>query len=218
MRLAIYWGLLAFAPLTWAQDGIERVAYRETFPDYADPSRYIRIAQASDSWEILEDDEGRFIRVTIKPTEIYRRALIVWDLAPIHFSELKIEVRARGLDGENAFFKAAVSDRFGSSFVLKDLGQTGDGTGRQSLSGDSWLTYRAVLPGDVDRIYERGKEVSPFVFGRGDRLASWENVDFSNRGFKTLFFHVDFPSDSPLLGQTMEVDLRLLELKTVVNK
>lgn len=196
LRCILLAGLGLIAPLS------AEVVYHEDFPDHRDPTRYTRIAAASEDWEILEENGQRFMRVHIQPSEQRRRGLVVWDLAPIHFTRLGVELRAVGTDGAPVRFSIAAQDRFTSSYVFKPSGPI----------GEDWTPFQVNLPADLERIFLRGKEISPFVHGRGDELTTWEGVDFSNIGFKTLFFHLDVPTRSPLLDKTYAVDFKLLQL------
>jgi|GEM_PF-784716 hypothetical protein len=190
-----------------------QIAYRETFPEHRNPAQYIRIAAAGEKWEILKDDDGaRFMRVTMLPLENRPRALVVWDLAPLQFNRLSVRVRVNGSGAAPVFLSLSASDRFGSSYTFKPFGKA-DGAPRKPLpAGGAWATYSARTPDDLASIFERGKEVSPYVHGRGEAVTTWENVDFKNIGFKTLHFQIDVLKNSVLMGKPFSVDFKLLEL------
>jgi len=204
--------LLEAAPMV--QSAGSHVIYHETFPDYRDPTRYTRIAQACKDWQILTGPDGiRFMRVTVAPTAGRLRALILWDLPPIQFDRFAVEVRVNDTGGAPVYLESAAGDRDGSAFFFKTYGETGGGAKRTTLPTDgTWARYGVAIPGDLTKILTQGKEVSPYVHGPGDALTSWEGVDFSNRGFTALYFHADVPPGSPLIGKTYTIDFRLLEL------
>jgi len=185
-----------------------RAVYRETFPDHRDASRYTRIAEASETWRVAEENGERFLRVTARPTRDHRRALVVWDLAPLQFDKLSVRVRA-GTSGVR--LSGAVVDRSGTSYLFESFGREGDG--RKTVAHDGgWTTYTVRFPEDLRRIRRRGDEVSPFVHGPGEDVERWESIDFTNRGYKTIFFHLTFEGDSPAIGQEARLDLKDLEL------
>lgn len=191
-----------------------RVVYHETFPDFRDPAHYTRIAESCSDWKILTGPDGtRFMRVTVAPTPGHLRALVVWDLVPIQFNGFSLEIRVSGTDGAPVYLGSAAIDRSGSSFVFKSYGETGTGKTPLPLPSDgAWTRYEVAIPADLKTIHMQGREISPFVHGRGDALTTWEGMDFSNRAFTTLFLHPEVPAGSPLIGKTFTIDFRLIEL------
>lgn len=193
----------------------EPLAYLETFPPERKPSRYLRIAQAAESWEILEENGIRFLRVTIQPTARRQQGLIVWDLAPVQFLKLAVEVRP---SAPGIYFHAASQDRQGASYQFKYFGETEAGGKRRALNPNQWNRYEVRLPNDLERVRVRGEEVSPFVHAAGEELSRWESIDFDNLGHKTLYFHAALLPNSPHLGKTITVDFRFLELQGLTTK
>jgi len=190
------------------------VAYRETFPAHRDPSRYTRIAAASKNWEVVEESGCRFLRVTVSPTPGNLRGLVVWDLAPIQFNALAVRARVSGTDGAPVFLEFAANDRAGNAYLFRPFGESKEK--RTPLPSDgSWAEFKIAIPGDLVKIFTQGKEVSPYVHGRGEALTTWEGTDFSNIGYCTLYFHTDVPKDSPLIGKSFTVDIEGLELSNV---
>jgi len=195
--------------------GEPRIAYHETFPDYRDPAHYTRIALAARDWKILTGPDGsRFMRVTIAPKPGQPGALILWDLVPIQFNRFSVEVRLSGTDGAPVYLGSSAEDCRDASFSFKSYGETGAGAKRMPLPADgSWTRYEVAIPADLTKIQTRGKEVTPCRYGRGEALTSWEGVNFSNHGFTVLYFNVDVPPQSPLIGKTCTLDFRHLELR-----
>jgi len=186
------------------------IVFRETFPEHRDPERYTRIAQAAEAWRIVEENGERIMRVTVIPEAGRKRGLVIWDLPPMQFNGLSIQVRA---DKPGLLLSGAIVDRFGNSYVFKPFGATSDGQRERLVASDgSWSTYKLTLPEDLRRIRQRGREVTPFVHAAGEDIEGWETLDFSNRGYKTLFFHLEFPPNTPLVDQEVHIDLKLLEL------
>ena len=189
------------------------VAYRETFPAHRDPSRHIRIAAASKNWEVVEEDGRRFLRVTVTPAPGNLRGLVVWDLAPVQFNALAVRARVNGTGGAPVFLEFAANDRAGNGYVFRPFGESKESAPRIPLPSDgSWAELKIAIPGDLVKIFTKGREISPYVHGRGEALTTWESTDFSNIGYCTLYFHADVPKDSPLIGKSFTVDLDGLEL------
>jgi len=197
-----------------------RVVYHETFPDFRDPGHYTRIAEGCSDWKILSEPDGtRFMRVTVATTPGHPRALVVWDLVPIQFNGFSVEVRVSGTEGAPVYLGSAAMERNGSSFVFKSYGETGSGTKPMPLPSDgAWTRYEVSIPADLKTIHTQGREISPFVHGRGDALTTWEGMDFSNRAFTTLFLHPEVAPGSPLAGRTFTVDFRLIELRDTAGE
>jgi len=206
--------LVAEAPMARGEDGDSaRVAYRETFPAFHNPHRFIRTAAAADGWEVLEEPGGgRFLRVTLTPQADRLRALVIWDLAPLQFNRLAVRMRSDA----PIFLSGVGNDRFGNAYFFKPYGEAGEGGGKRVPlpANGQWTDYRIEFPRDLVKITGRGREVSPFVFGSGEALADWEGVDFTNLGIKAIFFHLDTPAKSPSLGRPMHVDFQFLELSS----
>ncbi len=186
--------------------------YFETFPEHRDPSRYTRIAQMAEKWEVQKDADGaRFLRVTMQPETSRRKGLVVWDLAPIHFDSLQVEVRTDA--ASPVFLSLAVNDRFGNAYLFAPYGKSATAQRKPLPTGETWTRYIAKIPTDITRMYRQGKEIAPFLHGRGEAVSDWKNVDLTNLGMKILHFEVLVPPNSPLIGKEFTFDFRYLRLE-----
>jgi hypothetical protein len=201
--------IAASAPATEADT--ESIIYRETFSPLGNPAQYLRIARAAEDWEIIEQDGERVLRVYFEPTNAQRGGLVVWDLVPMQFRHLSIQVRPQQADAVPVFMHATLFDREGTSYTFRPF--SGDGNDRASLNDDTWNEYAHSIPNGLTRIFARGAEVAPFLHGRGDQLEAWDTVDFENRGFRTLHFHIDFAPNSPAIGKRVAIDFKGFTLR-----
>ncbi|MDQ8193696.1 hypothetical protein QEH59_04635 [Coraliomargarita sp. SDUM461004] len=176
-----------------------RLVYYENFAPYRNVEKQIRIAQAFGSWSVANDRNGRYLHTVVDPTKGFERALLVWDLMPIRFQELSILIKALEPTDRTINMSLALEDVKGRSFVVefRPVGKAADG----------WVLYVASLREDTKRIYDRGKEISPFVHGRGEAKTSFEGFDFDNVAFKAIFMHAN-----GLSQQSIEIGFRDLKL------
>ena len=182
-----------------SEGGARHLVYHENFAPYRSLDKHIRIAQAFESWELERDQAGRYLRLEVNPKKGFNRALLVWDLAPIRFQELSVLVKALEPKDYELELSLALKDVNGRSFVV-ELTPVGDAT-------DGWRCYTASLRENTKQIYDKGKEVSPFVHGRGEVKTNFEGFDFDNVGFEAIFMHVD-----QVKGKQLTVGFRDLKL------
>ncbi|MGZ0654372.1 hypothetical protein ACWPKO_17930 [Coraliomargarita sp. W4R53] len=191
-------GALA-AVVNASEHGASHLVYHENFAPYRSLDKHIRIAQAFESWDLERDAAGRYLSLEINPEKGFNRALLVWDLAPIRFQQLSILVKALEPVDYELELSLALKDVNGRSFVV-ELNPSGE-------SFDGWMCYTASLREDTKQIYDQGKEVSPFVHGRGEVKTSFEGFDFDNVGFEAIFMHVD-----KVKGKQLTIGFRDLKL------
>lgn len=189
----------------------QTIVYRETFSSLGNPTQYLRIARAAEDWEIIEANGERWLRVYFEPSPNERSGLVVWDLVQMQFVDLSIEVRPQSANVGRVFLHATLFDREGTTYQFKPFG-TADSQ-RATLTPGKWNPYSHSIPDGLARIFVRGAEVAPFLHGRGEQVQAWDSIDFSNRGYRTLHFNVDFASDSPAIGNRVYVDFKALTLK-----
>jgi hypothetical protein len=201
--------IAASAPVTEANTG--SIIYRETFSPLGNPAQYLRIARAADDWEIIEQDGERVLRVYFEPTRAERVGLVVWDLVPTQFRHLSIEVRPQQADAVPVFIHANLFDREGTNYTFHSF--SGGGNDRASLKGGTWNEYAHSIPNGLTRIFARGAEVAPFLHGRGDAVEAWDTVDFENRGYRTIHFHIEFAANSPAIGKRVTIDFKGFTLR-----
>jgi len=188
------------------------VVYREQFSDFGNPSQYLRIARAAEAWEILEENGERFLRVYFEPTQSERTGLVVWDLAPLQFDSLVIEIRPVGTLASRVFVRANLFDRDGTTYTFHPYHGNRARSETAPLTEDQWNRYALAIPEDLARIFARGAEVAPFLHGQGEKVEAWESVDFENRGYRTLHFNLNFPVGSPALDERIALDFKGLTL------
>jgi len=188
------------------------VVYQEQLSDLGNPSQYLRIARAAERWEILEENGERFLRVYFEPTQSERTGLVVWDLAPLQFDSLVIEIRPVGASASRVFVRANLFDREGTTYSFHPFCGNRARSKAAPLVEGQWNRYALAIPRDLDRILARGAEVAPFLHGQGETVEAWESVDFENRGYRTLHFNLNFPAGSPALAERVAIDFKGLTL------
>jgi hypothetical protein len=209
MLLFFSTGKLAYSK-SWTPGEADNIIYRESFSTLGNPAQYLRIARAAEDWEIVEADGERWLRVYFEPSS-ERIGLVVWDLVQTHFKNISIQVRPQAEGIGRVFLQANLFDREGSTYSFHPFGN--QAVQRQPLKAGEWNDYSRSIPADLATIFMRGAEVAPFLHGRGDQVEAWDSIDFTNRGYRTLHFNIEFAANSPAIGKRVYVDFKALTLR-----
>lgn len=163
--------------------GEERVVYHETFPEYRDQSRYLRIAQACVDWTIRRDSEGgRYLEVKSARGR-GNRGLVIWDLVPTRLQ--RVEFEAKMLEGDARLLRPsiALADMVGNSYLVQLEATAPDSEG--------WRKFSADLETNTEKMFHLGKELSPNVHGQGKEVREFAGGDFAGNAYKTLYLHLN---------------------------
>lgn len=198
--------------MVWAVGGMtaDRVVYRETFDGGRNPAQVLRIAQGVERWEVVREKEGEgaFLRVHARPTAARPEFLVVWDLAPLQFRRLRVEIRPNGIGAEAGLQVVAnLEDRAGVAYAGRPWAGGPEGQAGRGLVAGEWNLVSLRLPEDLLGASRGGKALlSP----TGEPLGPEPN--FTNLGIRTIYFNFRLPPNSPWLGTAFTVDLRHLTL------
>lgn len=212
MSVKAWVGLLGFGVtvLGWADS--DRIVYREKFEGWRNPEQYLRIAKGVKRWEVIREGGEVFLRVHACPTATRPEILVVWDLAPIQFRKLSLEIRPNAAEAEaEMYLQVTWEDRSGVGYAGRFFGAGTKREGRGSLQSGKWNFYGLAIPQDLLGASRGGKEL---LSETGDVLGAEPN--FSNAGYKTLYLNFSFPAHSPLLGKEFTLDLKNLTLTELV--
>lgn len=194
MKNFIFLSLFLFCGSCFAAQP-ERACYYETFADGKDYSRVLRTAWAARGWEIIEKTpggSGGILRVHFRFDEKYERALLIFDIPPVHMTRLQLRVRNPEETGAPVQFSVNITDVSGTGLVL---------TGVQLPADGKWSTYEVVADKQLKEIHRRGKVVAELLSPKDrDALA----ID-------GLFFQISLPENSLVQNRDFDLEFELLE-------
>ncbi len=206
--MGIFLGCVGWMAMGPGAEAADRVVYRETFDGWRNPAQCLRIAQGVERWEVVREKEGAFLRIHARPTAARPEFLVVWDLAPLQFRRLKVEIRPEGIGADAGLQVVAnLEDRAGLALAGRPWAAGPEGKAGGGLIPGEWNPVSWGLPEDLVGASRGGKAL---LAPTGKPLGP--DPDFANLGIRAIYFNFRLPANSPWLGTAFTVDLRDLTL------